>query len=388
MRATALHRLRAAARTTRRVGGLTHNFYRYPASFPPEFARTAIELFSRPGDTVVDPFMGGGTCAVEALASGRRFIGCDLNPLAVFVGVAKTTPMSPSDGDALRSWSSSVRSRLNVRKRPSGVDSWLEYQRNVPWWLRHALDFALTETARLNSKSQTRVARCSLLKAAQWALDCRRTLPSSQEFLAYHERQLCAMIDANLQLAEQLKSSFGSRQAHRARRIFQRPAARLHDDSRVPQEWMPPRLILTSPPYFGIHILYHRWQVQGRRETPAAYWIAGCRDGHGGSHYTFGDRKRKESTTYFKGLRESFRSVVSLMSQQTTLVQLLAFRDPARQLPQYLAVMREVGLREVGSDTSIRRRVWRKVPNRKWYAELMGQTSASSEVLLIHRKRR
>jgi hypothetical protein len=41
--------------------GHTHNFYRYPARFSPQFARAAVEAFSAPGDTVLDPFVGGGT---------------------------------------------------------------------------------------------------------------------------------------------------------------------------------------------------------------------------------------------------------------------------------------------------------------------------------------
>ncbi|MBI4607669.1 MAG: site-specific DNA-methyltransferase [Candidatus Rokubacteria bacterium] len=83
------------------VTGLTHSFYRYPARFSPQFARKAIEAFTKPGDTVFDPFMGGGTTVVEALASGRRCIGSDLNPLAKFLAKAKTTPISKRDARAL-----------------------------------------------------------------------------------------------------------------------------------------------------------------------------------------------------------------------------------------------------------------------------------------------
>lgn len=36
-----------------------------------------VERFSRPGDLIVDPFVGGGTTAVVAFAQGRRFIGID-----------------------------------------------------------------------------------------------------------------------------------------------------------------------------------------------------------------------------------------------------------------------------------------------------------------------
>lgn len=35
---------------------------------------------SRPGDVVLDPFMGSGTVAQVALELGRAYLGCDLNP--------------------------------------------------------------------------------------------------------------------------------------------------------------------------------------------------------------------------------------------------------------------------------------------------------------------
>jgi len=105
----ALLRLFAAVHSESPVSGHTHNFYRYPARFSPQFARAAIDAFSCPGDTVVDPFLGGATTAVEALLSGRRFIGCDLNPLAIFVARAKTTPLSKRDTKALTDWADLVR---------------------------------------------------------------------------------------------------------------------------------------------------------------------------------------------------------------------------------------------------------------------------------------
>src|ERR1700722_19576138 len=67
-----------------------HEFYRYPARFSPAFARAAIELFSCPGDLVLDPFVGGGTTLVESRLSGRISIGSDLNPLAILISKAKS----------------------------------------------------------------------------------------------------------------------------------------------------------------------------------------------------------------------------------------------------------------------------------------------------------
>lgn len=37
-----------------------------------------IERFSKPGDLVYDPFLGGGGTAIVCASTGRRFVGCDL----------------------------------------------------------------------------------------------------------------------------------------------------------------------------------------------------------------------------------------------------------------------------------------------------------------------
>jgi len=53
----------------------------YRACFKPQLPRFFINLFTRPGDTVYDPFAGRGTTAIEAGLSGRRVISNDVNPL-------------------------------------------------------------------------------------------------------------------------------------------------------------------------------------------------------------------------------------------------------------------------------------------------------------------
>jgi DNA modification methylase len=49
------------------------------ACFPPDLVRPCILAGSRPGDTVLDPFMGSGTVAQVAREHGRNYIGCELN---------------------------------------------------------------------------------------------------------------------------------------------------------------------------------------------------------------------------------------------------------------------------------------------------------------------
>lgn len=49
------------------------------AAFPSELARIVIENFSKPGQTILDPFLGSGTTGIEAVKSGRNFIGIELS---------------------------------------------------------------------------------------------------------------------------------------------------------------------------------------------------------------------------------------------------------------------------------------------------------------------
>ena len=50
------------------------------ATFPPALIEPCILAGSRPGDIVLDPFMGSGTTASVALQHGRQYLGCELNP--------------------------------------------------------------------------------------------------------------------------------------------------------------------------------------------------------------------------------------------------------------------------------------------------------------------
>ena len=50
------------------------------ATFPPALIEPCILAGSRPGDVVLDPFMGSGTTAAVSLQHGRKYLGCELNP--------------------------------------------------------------------------------------------------------------------------------------------------------------------------------------------------------------------------------------------------------------------------------------------------------------------
>ena len=49
----------------------------HPTQKPVQLLRRLIRTSSRPGEVVLDPFCGSGSCGVAAMAEGRRFIGID-----------------------------------------------------------------------------------------------------------------------------------------------------------------------------------------------------------------------------------------------------------------------------------------------------------------------
>ena len=61
----------------------------HPAIFPEQLAADHIETWSRPGDMVLDPFLGSGTTGKMAKALGREFIGIEIDPAYLEIAKAR-----------------------------------------------------------------------------------------------------------------------------------------------------------------------------------------------------------------------------------------------------------------------------------------------------------
>ena len=379
----------AAACDTSPIDGLTHNFYRYPARFSPKLVRAAIEAFTDPGDLVLDPFVGGGTTLVEAMVSGRNGIGADISSLATFVSEVKTTLFSDAELEQLTAWASRIGDGINIRTPVRRDDKYEDagYTKHLDsiatWRLKKAIEQVLDSARRLATLRLESFARCVTLRTAQWALNGRKRLPTINDFRDMIVTDATAMIEGARDLRESVSNNgHAATTIHCLNRTTNGlETEKLFADGRRPQ------LIVTSPPYPGVHILYHRWQVDGRKETPAPFWIANRLDGDGAAYYTMGART-KELNSYFANLKASLQSVAALCDRETMIVQVVAFADPAWQLPRYLSVADDVGLAECllpsGTYTPDGR-LWRTVPNRRWYADQRGVTNGSEEVVLFHR---
>jgi DNA methylase len=256
------------------VSGLTHTFYRYPARFSPLFVRQAIKIFTAPRDVVVDPFMGGGTTLVEATALGRYAFGTDVSALAAFVARVKTRVYTESQLRRLRAWADGVSDQINMRRLAIYPIDWAErgYLKHLEtrrtWRLAKATQQALGSVLHLSPARVEEFARCIILRTAQWAMDARREVPSIEQF----RQRIIGFAREMLAGAEQYRRAveIAFPESETPEPIcLHRPANGLNNEP--PSQGLPsPKLVLTSPPYPGVHVIYHRWQVDGRKRDPCA----------------------------------------------------------------------------------------------------------------------
>jgi DNA modification methylase len=70
----------------------------HPTVKPVELVRHFIKLHTKPGDLVVDPFMGGGSTAVACIELGRKFVGIELDPQFYELAVKKARAANANFG--------------------------------------------------------------------------------------------------------------------------------------------------------------------------------------------------------------------------------------------------------------------------------------------------
>jgi len=74
---------------------LTHWFYPYKGKYHPQMIRALLNVIgAEEGDTILDPFIGSGTTALECHLLNINCIGIDISPLCVALSKVKTQSLS------------------------------------------------------------------------------------------------------------------------------------------------------------------------------------------------------------------------------------------------------------------------------------------------------
>ena len=104
-----------------------HQIAPYIGRLRVSMAKRLVAALSKPGDLVVDPFVGAGTIALEAAATGRPVLCSDWNPYAFVLTKAKLFPPRSHD-QAIRQFDHVWRLSRSLLRRQD--------LRAVPLWVR------------------------------------------------------------------------------------------------------------------------------------------------------------------------------------------------------------------------------------------------------------
>ncbi|MDZ4662966.1 MAG: DNA methyltransferase [Pseudomonadota bacterium] len=382
----ALSSIKESMSHNQKIADWTHILYKYPACFPPSFPRSVINSFSKPDDWIMDPFVGGGTSAVEAMVARRNFVGTDINDLAIFSSKLKTLLLTKADIRALDNWSKNLSGR-NVEAEFRTGDEF--YFKNVPKVVETSTRKIFAAIRQLPSRRTQNFAKGALLRLGQLEIEQRLSVTDSAHAHRVFRQILNINIEQSIKL--HLELEHGS--------IDFIPTSGIHianaTDPGIVDIWNQNdrqfSLVLTSPPYPERHILYHKWQVNGRSETRLPYWIIESDQIENEPFYTMSSRESSASLEiYISNMMLVFENINQVMQKNGVFVQVLAFSDLKNQLPLYLAAMNEAGFEEIRNidRSSHDGRLWREVPNRRWFNRVESRQLRCKEVVLFHRKSR
>ena len=73
-----------------------YSTHKYWSKKPHNIIRHFIKTYSQKNDIVMDPFCGSGISNIEAILSGRKTVGIDINPAAIFITEQLLVKVKPS----------------------------------------------------------------------------------------------------------------------------------------------------------------------------------------------------------------------------------------------------------------------------------------------------
>lgn len=362
-----------------------HGLYGYPARFSPTFVRQSLAAVAKHGSKILDPFMGSGTSIIESLKLGHSVTGIDLSPISHFIVERLTRGTKTRVLEKAFSISYESAKRLSSRRSSSrSIGLWSsEHDEDLKFKeLFRVLERFVAES--LEAKGEIgRIMQLIALSAGQWAIDGRRE-PLEREALVEKLLALSSSVPNLLAIWNQsLNETWGPVNWREQITAINGDAAaelsRLRIETRAKYD-----LAITSPPYPGVHVLYTKWQLRGRKESNLPSFIVGA-EVKPESHWTMGKRANGDEQ-YFEKIESVISEVGKVLKSDSLFVQLVGFSNAKVQLPRYVELHEQNGFERLLPGNAKRKLMLRDVPSRKWHATSMRELDTKKEVLLVFRR--
>lgn len=363
-----------------------YGLYAYPARFSPVFVRNVLSALAKPEETVMDPFLGSGTTLYEALKMGYSGIGIDASPISLFLNSRVLRGASP--GTLEKASAEGIRIAEDLAdERNLGrylVPLWpSEHQDDEGFRLVAATIEEFVGRGNELRGETAKLLQAIALSAGQWAIDGRRE-PVSRNALIERLKLVSRRIPALLMSWNQLlRESWGDSGWKNHVKLFGGDAEHvLKAQSKNLSGCV--GLSISSPPYPGVHILYAKWQLRGRKETNLPSYIIGAHSAPE-SAYTMGPRN-SNGDEYFGRMSSVANGLYEHLKTGAFAVQLVGFKNVDSQLQRYVETYEDQGFTEVTKQMNIYSESLREVPSRKWHATQLGDLDTKKEKLLVFRK--
>jgi len=379
-----LNRIQQAACSRKIASEFTHAIYRYPASMSPILAREIILSFTKKNDFVLDPFCGGGTTAIESILNGRKIICSDINSFASYLTKAKTTPLKKDTINKINNWHFQIIGKLKEYRKlevPANFKLGNNLHSRKTVWILQKLKEEINSETNQHIKN---IGNLILLSVGKNCYDCQDKPLNPSRLIKSFEKISQLAIKSITEFSDHCYSVSPRINLENDIKVFCENAIDLPDLIEKKQA-KKIKLVLTSPPYPGVHILYHRWQVKGRRQTTLPFELLNLNDGSPLSYYTLGAETKKGYEFYFESIYKIYFNLKNIISKNTTIVQVVSFKEPEWQLSRFLKAMGDAGYDEIYLNGNKGELITREVPNRKWYTNLNDKKAI--EYILFHRKK-
>jgi len=345
-----------AVNDTGKIDELIHNFFPYPARFPPSIPRFFINELTSEGGTVLDPFCGGGTTLLESSILGRKGIGIDLNKLGTFLTEVKTTPLKEN---VLRDYLLKIKNKINNKQKINDT-LFSEKDKEVISISNRKKISQIKNIIDRFPKEIKKFFTCCLISSCN-IFSNKRDI--EKDILHIFLRKCDQFIPAIAKFFQLKKSDI---------LVY-------HEDSRNILRYLEPNsvdLIVTSPSYPDVHMEYNNLMLESRRGSKLFYNLIDYKEERSASDY-----RMSSGDKYFENLDSILQEVLKTLKEGRRFVLIIGLKNK-----EYLKKLKKVFSK---NNMYLLNEYVRSVPNRQWYNQInpLSRKGIPFEYILIYEKR-